>query len=174
MKRNSRLFAGDKVKIYLQFQDHRCHSGILTVTRDTIDHAEAQVQLQNESGDKFSALRYEVRRLTNSELPKCATMDAIALAAAETAPPKPYWSGKLHHSRTYRDDWGFIRDEWGMLVIKVPLFISDDEAAKHRREGTDPTQPMVDYLLYALNSEAARTASAGQTPRAEQVANADR
>lgn len=86
---------------------------------------------------------------------------------------KPYWKGKLRHSREHWDDWGCIRDEWSMLVIKVPLLISEEEAAKHCREGTDPTQPMVDYLLAVLNSEALRTASDAQTQHAGQAENAD-
>jgi len=89
-------------------------------------------------------------------------------------PTDPYWTGKLHHSRTYRDDWGYIRDDSGMLVLKIPLFISDDEAARHRREGTDPTQPMVDYLLSVLNSASSRNASDDQTQHAGQAESAAR
>ena len=62
-----------------------------------------------------------------------------------------YWVGKLRHSRELCDDWGFIRDESGKLIIFVPAKGSDEELAEHRRNKTDPTQPIVDAILDALN-----------------------
>jgi hypothetical protein len=61
------------------------------------------------------------------------------------------WVGKLHHSRELCDDWGFIRDESGKLIITVPVTVPHEEWAEHRRNNTDPTQPIVDAILAALN-----------------------
>lgn len=64
--------------------------------------------------------------------------------------PRP-WVGKLHHSRGLSDDWGFIRDESGKLIIMVPVTVTHKEWAGHRRNNTDPTQPIVDAILDAIN-----------------------
>lgn len=61
------------------------------------------------------------------------------------------WVGMLHHSRELCDDWGFIRDESGKLIITVPVTVPHEEWAEHRRNNTDPTQPIVDAILAALN-----------------------
>jgi hypothetical protein len=61
------------------------------------------------------------------------------------------WVGKLRHSRELCDDWGFIRDESGKLIITVPVTVPHEEWAEHRRNNTDPTQPIVDAILDALN-----------------------
>ena len=61
------------------------------------------------------------------------------------------WVGNLRHSRELCDDWGFIRDESGKLIITVPVTVPHEEWAAHRRNNTDPTQPIVDAILNALN-----------------------
>ncbi len=61
------------------------------------------------------------------------------------------WVGMLHHSRELCDDWGFIRDEAGKLIITVPVTVPHEEWAWHRRNNTDPTQQTVDAILDALN-----------------------
>lgn len=61
------------------------------------------------------------------------------------------WVGNLRHSRELCDDWGFIRDESGKLIITVPVTVPHEEWADHRRNNTDPTQPTVDAILDALN-----------------------
>lgn len=61
------------------------------------------------------------------------------------------WVGKLRHSRELLDDWGFIRDESGKLIITVPVTVTHEEWLDHRRNNTDPTQPIVDAILAALN-----------------------
>jgi hypothetical protein len=74
------------------------------------------------------------------------------------------WVGKLHHSRELCDDWGFIRDESGKLIITVPVTVPHEEWAEHRRNNTDPTQPTVDAILDALNrpnDQSLATAGAG-------------
>ena len=57
----------------------------------------------------------------------------------------------LHHSRELCDDWGFIRDETGKLIITVPVMVPHEKWAEHRRDNTDPTQRTVDAILDALN-----------------------
>ena len=61
------------------------------------------------------------------------------------------WVGMLHHSRELCDDWGFIRDESGKLIITLPVTVPHEEWAEHRRNNTDPTQQTVDAILDALN-----------------------
>ena len=61
------------------------------------------------------------------------------------------WVGMLHHSRELCDDWGFIRDETGKLIITVPVTVPHEKWAEHRRDNTDPTQRTVDAILDALN-----------------------
>lgn len=61
------------------------------------------------------------------------------------------WVGNLHHAREPCDDWGFIRDEAGKLIIAVPVTVPHDTWAEHRRNKTDPTQPIIDAILAALN-----------------------
>jgi hypothetical protein len=61
------------------------------------------------------------------------------------------WVGVLHHSRELCDDWGYIRDEAGKLIITVPVTVPHEEWAEHRRNNTDPTQRTVDAILDALN-----------------------
>jgi hypothetical protein len=65
----------------------------------------------------------------------------------------PLWEGKLWHDRGPYSDWGWIRDEAGNLIFIVRSQCGDysDEAAEHRRNKTDPTQPRVDALLAAIN-----------------------
>lgn len=77
------------------------------------------------------------------------------------------WRGKLHHARTLCDDWGTIRDESGRLILTVMVPPSADIAGwdQYRRNGTDPTQPIVDVILAALNgpnAPAMPTASDGR------------
>jgi hypothetical protein len=75
-----------------------------------------------------------------------------ATAGSQDALVRP-WVGKLHHSRNLSDDWGFIRDSDGYLVmcLRMPR-LDQEELNRHRRDGTDPTQPVVDYLLSVLNA----------------------
>ncbi len=63
------------------------------------------------------------------------------------------WVGKLHHARTLCDDWGTIRDESGRLILTVTVPPSADIKGweQYRSDGTDPTQPIVDVILAALN-----------------------
>jgi hypothetical protein len=63
------------------------------------------------------------------------------------------WVGKLRHDREKFADWGWIRDEAGELIFKVPipLCLSEEDLQKYRREKIDPTQARVDALLNALN-----------------------
>ena len=76
------------------------------------------------------------------------------------------WVGLLHHSRELCDDWGFIRDETGKLIITVPVTVPHEEWAEHRRNNTDPTQRTVDAILDALNRpNVAGEARAGQDTR---------
>jgi hypothetical protein len=67
----------------------------------------------------------------------------------------PLWEGKLWHDRGPYSDWGWIRDEAGNLIFIARSQCGDysDEAAEHRRNKTDPTQPRVDALLAALNMD---------------------
>jgi hypothetical protein len=51
--------------------------------------------------------------------------------------PLPWW----HHDRSQYADWGWIRDADGNLVAHVKVPRECDEA-KHRREKTDPTEPI--------------------------------
>jgi hypothetical protein len=51
--------------------------------------------------------------------------------------PLPWW----HHDRSQYADWGWIRDADGNLVAHVKVPRGCDEA-KHRREKTDPTEPI--------------------------------
>ncbi len=78
------------------------------------------------------------------------------------------WVGNLRHSRELCDDWGFIRDESGKLIITVPVTVPHEEWAEHRRNNTDPTQPTVDAILAALNgpndSSSATKASREEAP----------
>ncbi len=67
------------------------------------------------------------------------------------------WVGMLHHSRELCDDWGFIRDESGKLIITVPVTVPHEEWAEHRRNNTDPTQATVDAILAALNGPNEKT-----------------
>jgi hypothetical protein len=69
------------------------------------------------------------------------------------------WIGNLHHARELGDDWGWIRDESGDLIIIVNFPTHDEDVLnEHRRNKTDPTQERVDAILAALN----RPNSAGQ------------
>ena len=74
---------------------------------------------------------------------------AVDVTAAIVRP----WVGKLHHARTICDDWGTIRDETGRLILTVMIPHSADIVGweQYRRAGTDPTQPVVDVILAALN-----------------------
>ncbi len=64
------------------------------------------------------------------------------------------WVGKLHHARRMCDDWGCIRDEADNLIIRVNFpNHSESVLCKHRRNGTDPTQNRVDWILAALNGK---------------------
>jgi len=67
----------------------------------------------------------------------------------------PLWVGKLWHDRGPYSDWGWIRDDAGNLIFIVRSQCGDysDEAAEHRRNKTDPTQPRVDALIAALNGQ---------------------
>ncbi len=63
------------------------------------------------------------------------------------------WVGKLRHSRGLCDDWGCIRDESGKIVLQVNCSrVPEKDLYHHRKKGTDPTQPVVDYLLSVLNA----------------------
>jgi hypothetical protein len=66
---------------------------------------------------------------------------------------KKPWKGKLHHDRDEFADWGRIRDEEGKLIAIVKFDCDDETLARHRREGTDPSQPMVDAILNLLNRQ---------------------
>lgn len=73
----------------------------------------------------------------------------------------PPWVGKLRHSRGLCDDWGCIRDESGQMVLKVNCsWVLEKDLYRHRKNGTDPTQPVVDYLLAMLNGTEARPMNA--------------
>lgn len=75
------------------------------------------------------------------------------------------WTGSLHHARDLCDDWGYIRDEAGKLIITVPVTVAHDEWAEHRRNNTDPTQPIVDAILAALNGPNAEVSHAAEQPK---------
>ena len=80
------------------------------------------------------------------------------------------WVGKLRHDREKFADWGWIRDETGELIVKVPipLCLSEEDLQKYRREKIDPTQARVDALLNALNGHndlAHGTAGGEQQPK---------
>jgi len=69
--------------------------------------------------------------------------------------PKP-WVGKLYHAKREEDDWGYIRDDAGDLIIRIeiPLDGNDlDTLHDHRMYNTDPTQERVDAILALLNRE---------------------
>jgi len=76
---------------------------------------------------------------------------AGGLSGAQCSAP---WVGKLHHDREGFADWGCIRDETGAMIMLVymPFAPWGPEAAEHRRNGTDPTQPRVDAILSSLNT----------------------
>lgn len=96
-----------------------------------------------------------IRRLGGSRQPLMAwQLPALAEAPQETGPAQP-WKGKLHHARTLCDDWGTIRDESGRLILTVMVPPSADIEGwdKYRRNNTDPTQPIVDAILAALNGQ---------------------
>ena len=62
------------------------------------------------------------------------------------------WVGKLHHARQLCDDWGCIRDDAGNRIMTIPLPTYDERILdNHRREKTDPTQEIIDYVLSKLN-----------------------
>lgn len=61
------------------------------------------------------------------------------------------WVGNLRHSRELCDDWGFIRDESGKLIITVSVTVPHEEWSEHRRNNSDPTQQTVDAILESLN-----------------------
>lgn len=62
------------------------------------------------------------------------------------------WVGKLRHARGLCDDWGCIRDESGKMVLQVNCsWLLEKDLYRHRKKCTDPTQPVVDYLLAVLN-----------------------
>ena len=62
------------------------------------------------------------------------------------------WAGDLHHARGLCDDWGCIRDENDDMVLTVVLPTHDDAVLnEHRRNKTDPTQPVVDAILAIIN-----------------------
>jgi hypothetical protein len=73
------------------------------------------------------------------------------------------WVGKLHHARTLCDDWGTIRDESGRLIltVTVPSSVNISGWEQYRREGTDPTQPVVDAILAAINGPNDQTQQLG-------------
>jgi hypothetical protein len=61
------------------------------------------------------------------------------------------WTGKLRHSQEITDDWGCVRDESNRLIFTVAVKADHDERAEHRRNKTDPTQPIVDAIISILN-----------------------
>lgn len=87
------------------------------------------------------------------------TDDNRAVASSSFVLP---WTGKLRHSRDLCDDWGCIRDESGRRIFTVTVPPSADPSGweQYRRNGTDPTQPIVDALLAILNGQNATA----QTP----------
>ena len=65
------------------------------------------------------------------------------------------WEGQLHHAKANGrtcNDWGYIRDEDDNLImcVKYP-YQRDIELDNHRREGTDPAQARVDFIVAAVN-----------------------
>mgnify|MGYP003662192072 CR=1 FL=1 len=69
------------------------------------------------------------------------------------AESKRPWSGKLYHSKTNSDDWGYVRDEDGRLILQVQVHATIDEQIEHRDNHTDPTQETVDTIIKSLNRE---------------------
>lgn len=72
-------------------------------------------------------------------------------APEQPAPSKP-WHGKLHHDRSNHADWGWIRDEAGDLIMSIRTpNLTETELRQHRRDRTDPGQPVVEAILARLN-----------------------
>ena len=64
------------------------------------------------------------------------------------------WVGKLHHARDLCDDWGCIRDDDGNRIMTISIqYYGEDILDKHRRDKTDPTQEIIDYVLSKLNEQ---------------------
>ena len=73
---------------------------------------------------------------------------------AEGGKKKMPWAGRLRHARELCDDWGYVRDESGALIIRVNLPTHDETVLnEHRRNKTDQTQERVDAILEALNTD---------------------
>jgi hypothetical protein len=91
------------------------------------------------------------------ECPKCGTKNQAGtvcecVGGLERRIIRP-WVGNLRHARDLCDDWGSIRDETGRLIltVMVPPMAHIAGWEKYRKDGTDPTQPVVDAILSALN-----------------------
>jgi hypothetical protein len=68
------------------------------------------------------------------------------------------WNGKLHHDKSPYADWGMIRDETGKLIMRVQMpYMTTDQENEHRRNRTDPSQDLIDYLLLIINKDQNQT-----------------
>ena len=93
------------------------------------------------------------------------TQKQTEAAGSQDALVRP-WVGKLRHSRGLCDDWGCIRDESGKIVLHVnSSHVLEKDLYQHRKNETDPTQPVVDYLLSVLNAPNAPASATGQEER---------
>ena len=65
------------------------------------------------------------------------------------------WTGKLCHAKASDEmrlnDWGWIRDESGMLIACVMYPRDESALAVHRINKTDPAQARVDFIVAAVN-----------------------
>ena len=86
-----------------------------------------------------------------SEETKDTQPNADASRVPTPLPCSP-WIGDLYHSTTMYDDWGCIRDQSGRCIMNISLPTHEDEILNvHRRNKTDPTQPIVDEILRRIN-----------------------
>lgn len=93
------------------------------------------------------------------------TSKEAAVAGSQHALVRP-WVGKLKHAKGLCDDWGCIRDESGKMVLKVTCsWMLEKDLYRHRKKGTDPTQPVVDYLLAVLNAPNSELSNSPTVPK---------
>lgn len=80
--------------------------------------------------------------------------------------------GELFYRPNRFDDWGYIRTADGEIFAVVRRPLDEEEADRHRRDKTDPFEPLARALMSALHPEpsAADTLSPATEVRREAIA----
>ena len=105
-------------------------------------------------GRSLHAAYNEMKKCSASleaELEQTKKENRFLKTKSKPSSPKP-WKGNLYHAKKQGDDWGCIRDQDENCILRVQIQNYDkDVLNKHRKNKTDPTQPIIDHVLNKLN-----------------------